>query len=91
MANKPRPRTIAREIVRKMEINDGDVVLLKRGEFTESLRMFNALRNALGATGRERCIIMVVNEWDDVKTLNSREMLTYGWQWVGLADERPEG
>ena len=87
MAKKARPRTIARDIVRKMEINDGDVVVLKRGTISESLRLFNALRNALGATGREKCIVVVVDELDDINKIGRDEMLSYGWQWVGTPKE----
>jgi len=36
MTKKQRPRTIARDIVRKMEIDNGDVILLKRGSLPET-------------------------------------------------------
>ena len=85
---KKRPRTTAREIVRKLQINDGDVVLLKRGSIMEeNLRLFNALRNALGATERERCIVAVVDEFSDINAIGKEEMLSYGWLWVGVPEE----
>lgn len=80
---KKRPRTIAREMLRRVKVQDGDVVVLRRGEPGETLRVFNALRHALSATDRKRCIVIVTDELEDVKILNKREMLSYGWQWVG--------
>ena len=90
MTKKQRPRTIARDIVRKMEIDNGDVILLKRGSLPESVRMFNALRNALGATGREQCIVVVVNEFDEISTISKKEMLSYGWEWIGVPEDEEE-
>jgi len=85
---KKRPRTIAREIVRTLPLNDGDVVMIKRSAaIHDDIRMFNAIRNAIGATGRENCIVVVVNDFDEINTIPKSEMLSYGWKWVGKPEE----
>jgi len=53
-------------------------------------RRFNALRNALGATGREQCIVVVVNEFDEISTISKKEMLSYGWEWIGVPEDEEE-
>lgn len=75
-----RPRKLAREIVRKVDVENGDFILIKKGSnITEDIRLFNALRNAFGATGREKVVLAVVEEFDDIKVLNEKEMASYGW------------
>ncbi len=77
---KIKARTLARHMIKQMNIDDGDVIVLKRtSDPGETLRIFNALRSALGATNRERCIVVVVNELEDIKLLSEAEMEELGW------------
>lgn len=80
MTKQMKPRTLARAIARNIPISDGDVVLLKRhDEFSETLKVFNALRNSLAATRRVNCVVVVVDEFDDLIALTEEQMRDYGW------------
>jgi hypothetical protein len=75
-----RARTIAREIARRLDVEDGDMIVIKKtSDITDSVRMFEALRNAFGAIGKEKVILAVVDDHDDIRLLKEKEMLSYGW------------
>lgn len=79
MAN--RPRTIAREISRRLGVQDGDVILmkLKHGGNNFDGRTFEAIRNAMFATDRKNCIVIAVDDLSQVEVLNEEEMNALGW------------
>jgi hypothetical protein len=71
---------MAREIARRLEVNDGDMVVLKKTtDIGDSIQMFNALRNAFGSIGKENVVLVVVDEHDDIRALKEAEMKEYGW------------
>jgi hypothetical protein len=73
-------RTIAREIARRLEVSDGDLVVLKKTtDIGDSIQMFNALRNAFGSIGKEKIVLVVVDDHDDIRVLKEEEMADYGW------------
>jgi len=74
-------REIANAIAKHIKLDDGDILLMKRNpnDIGENLEVFNALRNAFGLTGRKRCVIMIVDDFNDVTTVSEAEMATYGW------------
>lgn len=77
MSNKLRARTVAREIARRLAVEDGDVILMKSSK--TDMRTFEALRHSLAVTGREKCLIIVVDEFDDVAVMKPHEMASFGW------------
>lgn len=82
-------REFARRFVRVLNVNDGDVILLKTDNLAENIDMFNGLRHALGATDRKKCLIVAVKELDDVEALSPESMAEYGWYKKDDEDENP--
>jgi len=84
-------RETARAVAKHYEVKDGDLVVLKRNKdnLGENLEVFNALRNSFGLTGRKRCVIMIVDEFDDVTTLSEKDMFEYGWCKCGALWDTP--
>jgi hypothetical protein len=80
-------REFARRFVRVLEINDGDVILLKSENVADNLDMFNGLRSALASVGKKKCLLVAVQELDDVRTLSPTSMAEYGWYRKENADE----
>ena len=74
-------REMARQIAKAHKVEDGDFVLLKRNQqnLGENLEVFNALRNSFGLTGKKRCVIAIVDEFDDVAVFSEKDMFEYGW------------
>lgn len=78
-------RKTVREAIRKLDIENGDVVLVKRstipgGSTHAGIRAYiDSFSTVLGNTGREKCIIVVVDELDDLQILNNHEMAKAGW------------
>lgn len=77
-------RKDVREAIRRLEIEDGDVVLVKRdaipGKGSTAERAYlNSFATVLGNTGREKCIVVIVNSFDDIATLKPHDMMEHGW------------
>jgi hypothetical protein len=73
-------RKVAREIARQLKIEDGDVILIKtHTQIADSVKIFEAIRKALGWQGKERCMLIVVDEFDDLKVMKEKHMNEYGW------------
>ena len=70
---------MVRDAIRKLEIEDGDVVLVKHGTPLSQKDNFHSFARTLGRTGRERCIVVVVDEFDDLTVLDPVGMLQHGW------------
>jgi hypothetical protein len=66
-----------------MEIENGDIVLIKHGSKLGERRTFAQFTQILGRTGREKCVAVIVEDFDDLSILDKDEMLKYGWKWVG--------
>ena len=83
---------MARMIARVHKVKDGDLVVLKRNQqnLGKNLEVFNALRNSFGLTGRKRCVIMIVDDFDDVAALGEKDMFEYGWCKCGALWDTPE-
>jgi len=80
-------RSLARRLVRVMDVEDGQVLVIKRTEESQNLELFNGLSKALGSSGRQNCIVVSVREFDDISKLNDDEMKELGWQRV-VKDEQ---
>lgn len=80
-AKRMTAKQIAHAVAKHLKVENGDVIVLKRNanNLGDSLEIFNALRSAFGLTGREDCLIMIVDELDDVAALGAKDMEQYGW------------
>ncbi len=68
-----------RNDTRALKANDGDIILVKRGSHLIAGRNLNDLAASLGRTGRGRCILIVVDSFDDLNVLTEEEMGKHGW------------
>lgn len=84
---KARIRSVVRDAVRKLEINDGDVVLIRFDTILGQKDNFHAFTQILGRTGREKCIVAVVESFDDLTALSEDEMRELGWVRLEEEDE----
>jgi hypothetical protein len=72
-------REFARRFVRVVQIEDGDVILLRTDDIDEKLDIFNGLRSALGMQGKRNCLIIAVSDLEALTTLSEASMAEYGW------------
>lgn len=68
-----------RNDTRALKVDDGDIILLKRGGYLSTERNLNDLAASLGRTGRGRCILILVDGFDDLNILSEEEMGRNGW------------
>lgn len=68
-----------RNDTRALRVNDGDVVLIKRNGYLATERNLNDLAASLGRTNRGRCILILVDNFDDLNVLTEEEMEKNGW------------
>lgn len=68
-----------RKDTRALQVNDGNIILVKRGGYLSTERSLNDLAASLGRTGRGRCILILVDEFDDLSVLSEEEMGKHGW------------
>ena len=66
----------AGKLVRKMRINDGDVILLKPPMHPFKGGIIEALRRRKHTTGT---MVVLVEDFDDMKALNEQSMNKLGW------------
>ena len=66
-----------RENVELMGVKNGDVLLVKKD--TRAHSIINELAHALGSSGRQDCIIVVVDEFTDLRRVTAENMEKYGW------------
>lgn len=76
-----------RNDTRALRVNDGDIILVKRDSHLIAERNLNDLATSLGRTGRGRCILIVVDDFDDLSILTEEEMRKHGWIREGKSNE----
>lgn len=74
-----KPRTIIRQAIQKLTINNGDVLLIKKGSELAEQKNFDYFAKHLGKTGREKCLLIRVNNFNDMATLDEKNMNGIGW------------
>lgn len=76
-----RPRTMVREIARKLKVEDGDIIVMKipKGNNNMDGRTFDAMRNAMYATNRRNCVVVAVKDLEEIEVLDERAMNQLGW------------
>lgn len=67
------------KLIRKLRLKSHDVVLVKAG--SEMGKNFNlaAFSDALASTGIDGIIVVVVDDFHDIRKLSEKEMKKYGW------------
>ena len=73
-----RLRNKAREIVRSIPFGDGHVVLIKAGTPLATDKGIDVLGHAI-ATKFKDCIMVIVNDFDDLSVADEPYMNAHGW------------
>lgn len=74
-----KPRTLIRQAIGKLTINDGDVVLVKSGSELAQQANFEFFAKHLGRTERAKCLLIRVGDFDDITKLDDQKMAELGW------------
>lgn len=75
-------KTLAK-FVRKMRISNGDIIAIKSGTVLANKRTVDELSEAIGAlNGKGKCVLIVVDDFDDLRVLDEKAMNERGWFYV---------
>lgn len=81
--NTPTPEKITNrnlaKVARKLKINNGDVLLIKQGTSLANEEAITDISHAASKIGLEKCIIIVVDDFDSLKAINETDMNKMGW------------
>lgn len=75
-----RPRTLIRQALRSLRPKDGDIILVQAGTPMGHQIHVARLQTHLARTGRQNCLIAVVNDFEDMSALSEADMNRLGWQ-----------
>lgn len=70
---------LAKQIAKKLQLKDGDIILLKSGSVAAQKGNMDLLSGILGYTDRPNCVLIVVDEFDDLSILDEAQMNELGW------------
>lgn len=71
-------RQIAR-LLKKIHIEDGDIIALRHRSANANIQTIESLTVALDRIGLSRVLVVVVDDFDDMRALDEREMNKRGW------------
>ena len=69
----------AAKLMKKFKIADGDVVLVKSNSDLSNDENMRALAGGIKIMGHTHTIILIVDEFDDIKSVPEENMNRYGW------------
>lgn len=76
-------RRMLQKHLQKLHINNGDVLLLREGTPAAREDVIMGIVRALGELGhKEKCLVVVVNRFDDLAVLDEKEMNKHGWYYL---------
>lgn len=73
----PSRRQMSR-LLKKITLKEGDIVLVKRSKFNDA-EILDALRKGVESLGISKVFAIIVDDFEDIKTINQQEMNAYGW------------
>jgi len=76
------------KIIRKLHLRNGDILMIKKGSGLDELETIDDISKQIGETlGLGHCLLLVVNNLDDLVRLDTKAMYKAGWVQVDhLAD-----
>lgn len=78
--DKVKLRTLVRTAIRVHRINDGDVILLKaHTEAIADKKSVHDFANAIRAGGRPNCVLIALDDFNELQVLNEEDMAKHGW------------
>ena len=66
------------KILKKLQIHENDIILIRRDKFTDE-EILNQIRRGVDTLGLKRVLAILVDENEDIRTLNQQDMNKYGW------------
>jgi len=69
----------AMKYMTNLHVKDGDVIAIKVGTPLATTEAVDVIAKALEKNGFTKCIVAVVNDFDDLKVLDEAGMLRRGW------------
>ena len=76
---KARVRNIVKEIAKRVVVEDGDFILIRKHTLENPLGTVKALVEHLRAVDFKKCVVCVVDDFADFEVVNEKEMAAYGW------------
>lgn len=65
-------------ILKKISLSDGDIILVKQSKFNQD-EVLDVLKRGVERLGIGMVYVVMVEDFDDIKSLNHQEMATHGW------------
>lgn len=73
-------RNLVRTALRVHKVQDGDVILLKANTSEiASKQQVHDFANAIRAGGRHNCVLIALDDFNDLRVLNEEDMEKHGW------------
>lgn len=72
-------REMIRRSVRAVDLKDGQIILIKQGSLLGQHKNFNHFMRSIGNTGRQKCIGIIVDSFDDLTILDEKSMNEHNW------------
>jgi hypothetical protein len=73
----------ANKFIRRLRLKDNDIVILRHVAPLATPDNIDALSKAIGAAGIAGVTLVVIDDFDDLKVLDSRVMAKHGWIKIG--------
>lgn len=73
-------RQMAR-LLKKISLRDNDIILVKNDKF-EPQEILDALKRGIERINLTRVIVVMVEDFNDITTLNRQQMNSHGWYHV---------
>jgi hypothetical protein len=75
----PRRRKKVTELMRKLSVVDGDILLIKSGTGLANKEIIDQFTQSLARMGYYKTLVIVVDSLDDLQVLNEAGMNSHGW------------
>jgi len=79
---------VVKRATQLLGVRDGDVLLIKAGTPLADEVGINEIAAAFSRTARRQCIVLVVDDFDDLSVADEDAMRTHGW--VRVSDDEQE-
>lgn len=68
-----------RKNIKRVRILDGDVILIKSGTPLATYQVVERLSTLMKMNGLQRYLIAIVDDWNDVRRFDEKDMEDMGW------------
>lgn len=73
-------RTLIRQTIRTLKVQDGDVILIKaRADALATRRDIENFTNAVRRGGRPNCVVIALEDFGEITVMDAEIMALHGW------------